>query len=84
MFPDPGRNQADPEGTGRFLNITMTRLNSRLVDEEITPAQEHGSEIGKNPAPRVQERYLIITPAATAEPMTPATFGPIACINRKF
>jgi len=24
------------------------------------------------------------TPAATAEPMTPATFGPIACINRKF
>ena len=22
------------------------------------------------------------TPAATAEPITPATFGPIACINR--
>src|SRR5690554_1921631 len=27
---------------------------------------------------------LIITPAATAEPITPATFGPIACISRKF
>ena len=24
------------------------------------------------------------TPAATAEPITPATFGPIACISRKF
>ena len=24
------------------------------------------------------------TPAATAEPITPATFGPIACIRRKF
>ena len=23
-------------------------------------------------------------PAATAEPITPATLGPIACINRKF
>jgi hypothetical protein len=23
-------------------------------------------------------------PAAAAEPMTPARFGPIACINRKF
>jgi hypothetical protein len=23
------------------------------------------------------------TPAATAEPITPATFGPIACINKK-
>ena len=23
-------------------------------------------------------------PAATAEPITPATFGPMACINRKF
>ena len=23
------------------------------------------------------------TPAATAEPITPATFGPIACISRK-
>lgn len=23
------------------------------------------------------------TPAATAEPITPATFGPIACIRRK-
>ena len=23
-------------------------------------------------------------PAATAEPITPATFGPIACIRRKF
>ena len=33
------------------------------------------------------ENYLNIdrnTPAATAEPMTPATFGPIACISRKF
>ena len=25
----------------------------------------------------------IRTPAATAEPITPATFGPIACIRRK-
>lgn len=24
------------------------------------------------------------TPAATAEPITPATFGPIACMSRKF
>ena len=24
------------------------------------------------------------TPAATAEPITPATFGPIACMRRKF
>ena len=24
------------------------------------------------------------TPAATAEPITPATFGPMACIRRKF
>lgn len=24
----------------------------------------------------------IITPAATAEPITPATFGPMACISR--
>ena len=24
------------------------------------------------------------TPAAIAEPMTPATFGPMACISRKF
>src|SRR5690554_4281992 len=31
-----------------------------------------------------QLRSLIITPAATAEPITPATFGPIACISRKF
>lgn len=27
---------------------------------------------------------LSSTPAATAEPITPATFGPIACISRKF
>ena len=25
-----------------------------------------------------------MTPAATAEPITPATLGPIACINKKF
>ena len=28
-------------------------------------------------------RMLSRTPAATAEPITPATFGPIACIKRK-
>ncbi|SAW73348.1 Uncharacterised protein [Klebsiella pneumoniae] len=27
---------------------------------------------------------MSITPAAIAEPITPATFGPIACISRKF
>ena len=25
---------------------------------------------------------LIITPAATADPITPATFGPMACISK--
>ena len=30
-----------------------------------------------------QPRILINTPAATAEPITPETFGPIACISRK-
>ena len=29
--------------------------------------------------PRTESR----TPAATAEPITPATFGPIACMSRK-
>ena len=31
-----------------------------------------------------QLKNAINTPAATAEPMTPATFGPIACINNTF
>lgn len=32
----------------------------------------------------VYDRNPSSAPAATAEPMTPATFGPIACIRRKF
>ena len=31
-----------------------------------------------------QPTKLSNTPAATAEPITPATFGPMACISRKF
>src|SRR5690606_39796614 len=31
-----------------------------------------------------QVKNLIMTPAATAEPITPATLGPMACMSRKF
>ena len=31
---------------------------------------------------KIYPKNLIITPAATAEPITPAIFGPIACINK--
>ena len=34
------------------------------------------------PLVELYERKPRRTPAATAEPMTPATFGPIACISR--
>lgn len=30
----------------------------------------------------IDETIEIMTPAATAEPITPATFGPMACISR--
>ena len=36
-------------------------------------------------AKRTEKRHIIIAsivPAATAVPMTPATFGPMACIRR--
>ena len=44
----------------------------------------------KNPISRVlllctyAPNTLRTKPAATAEPITPATFGPIACMSRKF
>lgn len=44
----------------------------------------------KNPKIRVlllctyAPNTLRTKPAATAEPITPATFGPIACMSRKF
>lgn len=44
------------------------------------------SEAAHNLLLKQTETYLpnraYNTPAATAEPITPATFGPIACINR--
>ncbi|ESB71904.1 hypothetical protein SEEP3036_13464, partial [Salmonella enterica subsp. enterica serovar Pullorum str. 13036] len=53
-------------------------------------SMQSGSPDRRNAPPPGKEQiyiastYFSITPAAIAEPITPATFGPIACISRKF
>ena len=46
------------------------------IDEKYKPEEIGGAFYAPN--------TLSIKPAATAEPITPATFGPIACMSRKF
>ena len=49
----------------------------KAVFERLTPLFSQGRKF-------IYWKMLSNTPAATAEPITPATFGPIACMSRKF
>src|SRR5690554_1555374 len=64
----------------RPLSGSYTKVN-RLKSRK--PRTKAGYSV-KHYKSNNQLSSLIITPAATAEPITPATFGPIACISRKF
>lgn len=46
------------------------------VDYKINPEDNSGFIF------KIQPKKLSRSPAATAEPMTPATFGPMACMRR--
>ncbi len=57
----------------------MIDLRIPADDRPINDAPVHGSVHGARPR---QRRKEIRIPAATAEPITPETFGPIACMSR--
>ncbi|BBL75836.1 hypothetical protein MishRS11D_29340 [Methylomagnum ishizawai] len=55
----------------------------RKYMETSAPGCEVPSIIDQSAGGAPQRTKASNTPAATADPITPATFGPMACINRK-
>src|SRR5699024_6682275 len=73
-----------PYGNGPIL---AALLEKRRLPPLLLPrsggSQYQTSDVPGLPSSGQPPKTLIIKPAATAEPMTPATLGPMACISRK-
>lgn len=63
------------------LYIEMLKLEFNLFNKKIGDGHNVIADL-INYIPCVYPRKLRSTPAATAEPITPATLGPMACMRR--